>query len=40
MPAVVYQGFSVHGNEASGSNAAVLLAYYLAHQKTKKFWKF
>ena len=30
MPAVVYQGFSVHGNEASGSNAAALLAYYLA----------
>ncbi len=30
MPIVVYQGFSIHGNEASGSNAALLLAYYLA----------
>ena len=26
VPAIVYQGFSVHGNEASGSNAAVMLA--------------
>lgn len=30
MPIVVYQGFSIHGNEASGSNAALLIAYYLA----------
>ncbi|WP_435412314.1 M14 family metallopeptidase [Psychroserpens mesophilus] len=30
MPIVVYQGFSIHGNEASGSNAAMLVAYYLA----------
>ncbi len=30
MPIVVYQGFSIHGNEASGSNAALVLAYYLA----------
>ena len=30
MPAVVYQGFSVHGNEASGSNASLLGLYYLA----------
>ncbi|WP_046755643.1 M14 family metallopeptidase [Kordia jejudonensis] len=30
MPIVVYQGFSIHGNEASGSNAALLLAYHLA----------
>ena len=29
-PIVVYQGFSIHGNEASGSNASLLLAYYLA----------
>ena len=29
-PVVLYQGFSIHGNEASGSNAAVLLAYHLA----------
>ena len=36
MPAVVYQGFSIHGNEASGSNAAVLLAYYLASSEDEK----
>ncbi|WP_298312376.1 M14 family metallopeptidase [uncultured Aquimarina sp.] len=30
MPAVVYQGFSIHGNEPSGSNASLLAAYYLA----------
>ena len=30
MPVVVYQGFSIHGNEASGSNASMLVAYYLA----------
>jgi hypothetical protein len=29
-PIVVYQGFSIHGNEPSGSNASLLLAYYLA----------
>lgn len=29
-PIVVYQGFSIHGNEASGSNAALAAAYYLA----------
>lgn len=30
MPAVVYIGHSIHGNEPSGSNAALLSAYYLA----------
>lgn len=30
MPIVVYQGMSIHGNEASGSNAGLLAAYYLA----------
>ena len=30
MPAVVYQGYSVHGNEASASNSALLGIYYLA----------
>ena len=30
MPVVVYQGFSIHGNEPSGSNAALVYAYYLA----------
>jgi len=30
MPVVVYQGFSIHGNEPSGSNASLAAAYYLA----------
>jgi len=30
MPIIVYQGFSIHGNEASGSNAALIAAYFLA----------
>ncbi len=30
MPVVVYQGFSIHGNEPSGSNASMAYAYYLA----------
>ena len=30
MPIVINQGFSIHGNEPSGSNAALLYAYYLA----------
>ncbi len=30
MPIVVYQGFSIHGNEPSGANGAPLVAYYLA----------
>ncbi len=30
MPVIVYQGFSIHGNEPSGSNAALAVAYYLA----------
>lgn len=29
-PVVIYQGFSIHGNEPSGANAAPLVAYYLA----------
>jgi len=29
-PVVIYQGYSIHGNEPSGSNAAMLYAYYLA----------
>lgn len=34
-PVVVYQGFSIHGNEASGSNASLLLAYHLAASNSK-----
>ncbi|GAA0733076.1 M14 family metallopeptidase [Aquimarina litoralis] len=30
MPAIVYQGLSIHGNEPSGSNAGLVAAYYLA----------
>jgi len=30
MPLVLYQGFSIHGNEASGSNAGLAYLYYLA----------
>ncbi len=30
LPVVLYQGYSIHGDEASGSNAALLTAYYLA----------
>ncbi len=29
-PIIVYQGFSIHGNEPSGSNSALASAYYLA----------
>lgn len=33
-PAVWYAGYSIHGNETSGSNAAMLFAYYLAAAQT------
>jgi hypothetical protein len=36
MPAVIYQGYSVHGNEASGSNAALWYAYYLAAGRSEE----
>ncbi|MEZ4888286.1 MAG: M14 family metallopeptidase [Chitinophagales bacterium] len=36
MPVVVYQGFSIHGNEASGSNAALILVYHLAAAEGKE----
>jgi len=29
-PIIVYQGFSIHGNEPSGANAGLVAAYYLA----------
>ena len=29
-PVIVYQGFSIHGNESSGANAGLVVAYYLA----------
>ena len=36
MPVVVYQGFSIHGNEPSGANAVPLLAYQLLASKSKE----
>ncbi len=39
MPLVVNQGFSIHGNEASGANAAILAAYYLAAAEGEKINK-
>lgn len=30
MPVILYQGFSIHGNEASGTEAAILYLYHLA----------
>jgi len=30
MPVVIWQGFSIHGNEPSGANAALAVAYYYA----------
>lgn len=30
MPIVMYWGYSIHGDESSGSNASMLVAYYLA----------
>jgi hypothetical protein len=34
-PGVIYQGFSIHGNEPSGANSSILLAYYLAASNDK-----
>ncbi len=33
-PLVVWMGYSVHGNEPSGSNASMLAAYYLASSRS------
>ncbi len=30
LPVILYQGYSIHGNEPSGVNASMLVAYYLA----------
>ncbi|MGD2115992.1 MAG: M14 family metallopeptidase [Acidobacteriota bacterium] len=34
LPAVVYLGYSIHGNEASGSNASMVVAYHLAASRS------
>ncbi|MBK7407724.1 MAG: zinc carboxypeptidase [Saprospirales bacterium] len=39
MPAVVYQGFTIHGDEASGANAAPLVLYYLAAGRSEEVLK-
>ena len=36
MPVVVYQGFSIHGNEPSGANASLLVAYHLAASQSEE----
>ncbi|MDO6492147.1 MULTISPECIES: M14 family metallopeptidase [unclassified Cellulophaga] len=36
QPIVVYQGFSIHGNEPSGANAGLAYAYYLAAAQGKE----
>ncbi|MGY8946304.1 MAG: M14 family metallopeptidase [Flavobacteriales bacterium] len=36
MPVVIYQGYSIHGNEPSGSNASMIYAYHLAASKSPK----
>lgn len=36
MPIVVYQGHSIHGNEASGANAGLLAAYHWAAAQGKE----
>ena len=36
MPVVIWIGHSIHGNEASGANASLLSAYYLASAQGKK----
>ncbi len=39
-PLIIYQGYSVHGNESSGGNASLLVAYHLAaaQDETTKKW--
>ncbi len=36
LPLVLYQGYSIHGNESSGGNASALLCYYLLAGKSAK----
>jgi hypothetical protein len=40
MPAVWYAGYSIHGNETSGSHAALLFAYYLAAGESAEVSRF
>ncbi len=36
MPIVLYMGYSIHGDESSGSNASMLVAYYMAAAQDKE----
>ena len=36
LPIIVYQGFSIHGNEPSGANAGILVAYHLAASESSE----
>lgn len=36
MPGVLYQGYSIHGNEPSGGNASMLVAWYLAASESEQ----
>ncbi|MFZ2897568.1 MAG: M14 metallopeptidase family protein [Saprospiraceae bacterium] len=39
MPLILYQGFTIHGDEASGANAAPLVLYYLAASRSDEVLK-
>ena len=36
QPLIVYQGFSIHGNEPSGSNSSIISLYHLAASESKE----
>ncbi len=39
IPLILYQGYSIHGNESSGGNAAALVSYYLLAGKSDQLNK-
>lgn len=39
LPIVIYLGYSIHGNEFSGTGAAIALAYYLAASESPELKK-
>jgi predicted deacylase len=39
LPIVVYLGYSIHGNESSGTGAAIALTYYLAAAESPELEK-
>lgn len=39
LPVVIYLGYSIHGNESSGTGAAIALAYYLAAAESSELEK-